>query len=475
MTAGSSVVSVLAGVVRMKVLAVVIGTSGLGLYGVLSQLLSTTSVVALVGLNTSGVRALAAAGERSAAEQARVSAAVRRVAIGAALLVATALVALSPWLAEAMLGQAGLWPDVAWLALGILAAALAAPLTISLQARRDIPRLALVTALAAIASTAATIALAFWAGAAAVAAMVVAIPCATLLVAWALARPERATAAQRPIPGEAWALFRFGAGVMAAGFATTGAILLARAIIVYFLGLDASGLFHAMWVISMSYIGFALTAMSAEYFPRLSSVANDPAEVNAQVNEQIRLVLLMATPVLVAVIGFSHPLLRILFSDPFVAVADALRWQIIGDFFKLCSWPVGFIFLAHQRTRAFAAGELIWAGTFVAGLWLLVPRLQLPGAGIAYLIGYLVYFIAALMLARAITGFVPERRTMGIVALTLSITLATTAIAMVAVDGHSVMAACVVVSTAICWTMLFAAPRAHNPLRSLARKVTGRG
>ena len=67
---------------------------------------------------------------------------------------------------------------------------------------------------------------------------------------------------------------KLGAAFMLGGLATAATLLLVRGHISQELGLDAAGYLAAAWGITMTYVGFLLGAMGADYYPRAE---NPPA------------------------------------------------------------------------------------------------------------------------------------------------------------------------------------------------------
>src|ERR1700692_2339591 len=90
---GSSVLNIGIGIVRTKAMAILLGPSGFGLFGLYGSVIDLTQVVAGMGINSSGVRQIAeAVGSGNQKRIARAAAVLRRTSIvlgilGAALLV----------------------------------------------------------------------------------------------------------------------------------------------------------------------------------------------------------------------------------------------------------------------------------------------------------------------------------------------------------------------------------------------------
>ena len=91
---GSSAAAIAVGIVRNKAMAMLLGPAGIGLMGVYASIADVVRSVAQMGVNSSGVRQIA---EAVASEDdrriARTVMALRRIAVGLALLGALAMVA----------------------------------------------------------------------------------------------------------------------------------------------------------------------------------------------------------------------------------------------------------------------------------------------------------------------------------------------------------------------------------------------
>ena len=62
------------------------------------------------------------------------------------------------------------------------------------------------------------------------------------------------------------------------------------------LGATSLGEFQAAWAISMTYVGYVVTAMATDYFPRLAATVHDREAANRLINEQLEVALLGAGP-----------------------------------------------------------------------------------------------------------------------------------------------------------------------------------
>jgi PST family polysaccharide transporter len=106
------------------------------------------------------------------------------------------------------------------------------------------------------------------------------------------------------------------------------------------LGPEASGCFQAAWAISMTYVGFVLGEMAADYLPRLTEPIHDRERAKSLVNEQNELALLFAAPASLAMLMLAPWLIELLYVKGITPAAELLRWQVMGDLFKFVGWPI---------------------------------------------------------------------------------------------------------------------------------------
>ncbi len=116
---GASVINILIGLLRTKVVAVLLGPTGIGLVSLYTSLITAATAVSTMGIGTIGTRQIA---EALSKDDERALAVVRRAMFWGALLLASAG-ALAVWslreiLAVKVLGGAEHATSVGWLALG---------------------------------------------------------------------------------------------------------------------------------------------------------------------------------------------------------------------------------------------------------------------------------------------------------------------------------------------------------------------
>jgi O-antigen/teichoic acid export membrane protein len=405
---GGAVLNILIGLARTKVVALLLGPAGVGMVGIFQSLASTGAAAGGMGIASSGVRQIAegvAADDQTALTHTRQ--ALFRGSALLAVIIAAVFWLLRHSIAAYVLGDPGQADVLGWIGV-------AAALTIVSNAQgallngfRHIGDLARMNVLGALLGTVLGIGvLLVWRERALVAYVVIA-PLALVIAGAILARrvpPPRAGVMRNN--RISWILlFKLGFSFMAASLAGTLMLLVVRSIVGQRLGAGPLGEFSAAWMISMTYIGFVLSAMAADYYPRLTAAIKDDTEVNRMVNEQSEIALLLAAPVLIGMQAAAPWVIRLLYSSQFDGAVDVLRWQIMGDTLKIIGWPLGFVLLAAGRGRMFLFVEVAEAAFFCAFVWLTIDQAGLASTGMGFLLMYAIYVPVSYLLARRQTGF----------------------------------------------------------------------
>ncbi len=402
--ASASMLNIVAGFLRMKVAAVLLGPAGVGLIGLFQNFVATAASFASLGLPTVGTREIAASlGEADAAPLAVARKSLMAAAAGLALLGMAISWLLRGWIAERLLGQPAYAGAIGWLSIGVALTVYAGGLAACLNGLQRIGDLARLGIASGVLALVAGIGFLQFLGAKGILLFVLAIPAANVLVGqWLVSRATAGSAAEvtmREMGGQWRSMLRLGLAVVVASGSFGLAQLVVRSMVARELGAVPLGHFHAAWTISVTYAGAIFQAMGTDYFPRLSACGNDIERRNRLVGEQVEVLLLLAAPVLLAILTLAPWIVRFAYSPEFSESAGLLRWQVIGDLLKLAGWPIGFIFLAGGDSRKYVAIELAASATFVAATWLLLPHAGLKATSLGFVAMNLAYLGIALAMA----------------------------------------------------------------------------
>lgn len=170
-------------------------------------------------------------------------------------------------------------------------------------------------------------------------------------------------------------------------------IFYARSLITEYGGLASTGIVFASWAISMSYVEIFLSALSVEYYPRLVELKNDLNATNQLINKQINLLLMVIFPVLIGLYILAPFIIPLLYSENFNQASSILRYQLIGDIFKIMSWILGYVLIVHGYIKISLLLQIQWIAVYLLFLLFGFESFGLDITGIAFLASYLLNFI----------------------------------------------------------------------------------
>jgi len=406
---GSSVLNLGFGVIRNKAMALLLGTSGVGLYGLYGSIYDLTRTISGLGIGGSGVRQIAeAVGTSDSKKIARTVITLRRVAIVSGLGGALLLVLFCLPASQFTFGH---YHQAAWIALlglAVMCNNISMGQSALVQGVRRISDLARMSVLGAFYGTVLSIPIIYFFGQHGIVPFMICVSAMSIVTSWWYARKVRVE--QMRLSGaevieEARGLLRMGLAFMISGFLGMGSAYLIRVLVLHLLGLEAAGCFQAAWVLGGYYVGFIMQAMGADFFPRLTAVANNHAECNRLVNEQAEVGLLLAGPGVIATLTFAPLVIQLFYSTQFQPAAEILRWICLGMVLRVASWPMGFILLAKGARRIFVWSELLTNVLFVLMVWAGLKCFGLPGAGIGFFGMYAAYWFGIYFVVRRMSGF----------------------------------------------------------------------
>jgi PST family polysaccharide transporter len=406
---GSSLINVGISIVRAKAMALLLGPGGVGLLGLLNSVMDLARTTASLGLSSSGVRQIAeAAATQDGRRIARTAAALRNAAVLLGILGGLLLAFFSRPIAVFSFGDAAQQGAVALLGVAVLLGSVAGAQLALLQGLRRIRELAMANVVGAFLGTLGSILIILAFRREGLAASLICVALMTLAGTWWYVRRVELPAIRwrwSDLVPEVSALLKLGVVFMASGLMTMAVGYFIRLIVMRKLGEDAAGFYQAAWALGGLYVGFILQAMGADFFPRLTAVAQDHSRCNRMVNEQTEIGLLLAGPGLLATLTFAPWVIRIFYSGQFGPAVEILRWICLGMMLRVVSWPMGYILLAKGVRRAFFWSELAANLAQVGLAWLGVLYFGLKGTGMAFFASYLFYWIMIYVIVRSLSGF----------------------------------------------------------------------
>lgn len=406
---GAAGINLLLGMIRVKFVSVLIGTTGVGLQASLTAIQGLVGTLFGLGIQSSSVREVAAAVSRQD-DQAIGSAVLilRRVCWLTGLAGMVAMMLFSPLLSQLTFGNSVYTFDIAALGLVILFGNLSGGQMALIQGMRRIGDMARANIIGAVLATVVAIGFYTWLGLRGIVPALVSIAAMQLAISWYFAR-------RVPVPPvvQSWRQTWHGAGGMVrlglvfmwTGLLASGVSYLTITLISQQISLQAVGLYSSAFNLSGMFVNFVLQAMAADYFPRLAGVANDKPAMTRMVNEQTEIGLLLAVPGLLATMALAPWIIQLFYTKEFLPAVELLQWFILGCLGRVISWPMGFVMLALGKGKTYLIIDSVFYIIHIALIAIGLSVFGINGVAVAFTVMYFGYIVAVYLVCRKLINF----------------------------------------------------------------------
>lgn len=395
---GAQVFSILIGIIRTKLIAILLGPSGVGLIGILQ---ATTDLVRNgtgFGINFSGVKDIAEANASKNDQQISETITILRwwaLATGIFGMVITIVLCVP--LSNYSFGNEDYSISIALISVTLFMISITGGQLALLQGLRRMGQMAKATLWGAVLGTVFTLPLYWWFGVNGIVPGMVLTALSGVFVSWWYARKIKITTPILSIKYKlkgGLSMARLGFFIVVTGFVASATMYATRSYIIKKLDVDSVGYFQASWMIGNLYLSIVLNAMLADFFPRLSVINKDDKESNELINEQLEIALLVGSPLIITLIAFAKLTITLLYSTKFLAAISILQWQMLGSFFVIIAWPLGVMFLAKSKGFFNILTDGIWSAAYLLFVFLGWDHFGFMVLGIAYVVASFLKLIA---------------------------------------------------------------------------------
>lgn len=417
---GVQIVQILCSIVRTKLVALWIGPVGVGLFAIYNSTLDVLSQLGIVGLDQSATREIAATRNTPGRLPALIHT-VRRWAIWLAIAAAVATAACSPLLSRITFGDTSHTLSFVLLAIALFFKILYGGETPILQGLERFRQLASATMWGAVSGVALSIPLFYFLKVDSIIPAIIIFCAASTVAVFCYRRrsdtSDRPSASARTILRSGLPMLRLGLYLAAASTIAMGINFIFTAYMNRVAGTVETGFYQTGYTITGKYVSLIFSAIAIEYYPRLVSVIKMPHRTEMFVSHEIMLAMYVIAPVALMMITFDSLVIRILYSDSFMAASPLVTWGMVGTLFRIVTWCLSFVILAKGDGKLYIITEgcsaLLSLGLNIAGYEIDGLR----GLGISYTVWYFTAAIGLMLIYRYHYHLKPAR---GIVAMTLT-------------------------------------------------------
>ena len=193
--------------------------------------------------------------------------------------------------------------------------------------------------------------------------------------------------------GEGMEMVRLGVAFTLAAVIGTASEMLIRSYLNVTGDLDILGLYNAGYMLTITYAGMVFSAMEADYYPRLSAVQHDIEATNETVNRQMKVSLLLISPMLAALIIALPLLVPMLFSGKFLPVVGMAQVAALAMYMKVLTLPVAYITLARGYSLSYLFLESCYFVVFVVLIIVGYQYWGLFGTGLAITLAHVFEYL----------------------------------------------------------------------------------
>ncbi len=410
---GVQVFKIITTLIRSKLIAILLGPTGMGIAGLLTSTTSLIGSLTNLGLRTAAVKDVAKAnGSGDVNKLSQIVSVFKKIVWFTGLLGALITLIFSKWLSKITFGDYSYTWSFVMLSITLLLNQLTVGQNVILQGMRKIKYLASANIIGSLLSLIITIPLYYIYGLDGIVPALILLSFSTFIVASFYSSKVKVSIYNpsfEEIKDKGKDMIKLGFFISISGMIMTFTSYLLRLYISNEGGVEDVGLYNAGFKIIGTYVGLVFTAMSTDYFPRLSAIADDKFKLREIVNHQSEIAILIIGPLMVLFISFSDFFLTLLYSKKFLPINIMLVWSSLGVIFKAASWPIGYIFLAKGENKIFFYSEL--AGNVYTLIFNVLgyKYFGLTGLGLSYLCSFLLVYIQVGIISYFRYGFVQSK------------------------------------------------------------------
>lgn len=394
---GVQVFNILINLIRSKVVAQLLGPTGIGILGLYNVSIGLISSITNFGLGTSAVREIATANENGDSKKLQfiISIFQKLVWLTGFLGMLCTLI-FAPLLSKITFGNSNYTLSFIFISITLLLNQLNSGQNVVLQGTRKLKWLATANVISSSASLLITLPLYYYYGKDGIVPSIIISSLIILFITSFFSKKVKIPTIKvslNDVKDEGKTMLKTGIMFSISGLITILCSYLVRIFISHQGSVAEVGLYNAGFTILGTYVGMVFGAMTTDYYPRLCAASHDKEQSTKTVNEQAEIALLILGPVLVSFIIFGKLIVTLLYSNKFLPISEMLLWGALGMYFRAGSWSMGYLLLAKGNSKHFFYNELI-SNSYILILNILgYTYLGLKGLGISFLIGYFLHFL----------------------------------------------------------------------------------
>ncbi|ASQ46453.1 O-antigen translocase [Legionella clemsonensis] len=134
--------------------------------------------------------------------------------------------------------------------------------------------------------------------------------------------------------------------------------------IIALMGIEAAGFWQAITKLSAAYLSFYSLFLSF-YFVPIISPKQDNRSIMNEVNKMVFFIGGLFLGMMLFFFFYRNTIITLVYTDKFLAINHLFLLQMLGDFFRVIGWVVGFVVVAKAATKLYILGEILQGALFI--------------------------------------------------------------------------------------------------------------
>lgn len=173
--------------------------------------------------------------------------------------------------------------------------------------------------------------------------------------------------------------------------------IIIRTYVIRNISAQEAGLWQATRNLNDYIVNIAIGSFSVYLLPKLSSIA-DKYELKKELISIYKIIIPVTLVGFIVLYIFRNDVILLLYSKEFLKAGDYLLLQMIGAFFWMCKVPIMNYMLAKGHTTIYLVNELIFALFYVVLGIILIPIFQVQGIQMSFAIYNFIYLIVNIVI-----------------------------------------------------------------------------
>ena len=186
--------------------------------------------------------------------------------------------------------------------------------------------------------------------------------------------------------------------------------ILINSLITKEISLDSVGIYAAATALTAISINFILNAMSADFYPRLTSLINNNEKAIDLINKQTEIGICIVLPGLFATAALADFLVYLFYSQEFMAASIIMPLLVLACLPRIISWPLAYIMLAKAASKSIILTEIFLSVINFILVYLLIERIGIWAPVLGVLFVRLLHIAITYIIGKKLINFYWSQR-----------------------------------------------------------------